>query len=83
MNFKDIVNSGDVEFSGVEASQFLLGLLSAFENRFQAMADKNIKEISLKQFFAIICINMCKDKPSIKELAGVMGSSQQNVKQIL
>lgn len=83
MNLKDIVNSGDVEFSGVEASYFLIGLLSAFENRFQAMADKNIKEISWKQFFAIICINMCKDKPSIKELAGVMGSSHQNVKQIL
>ena len=42
-----------------------------------------MKEISWKQFFAIICINMCKEKPTVKELAEIMGSSHQNVKQIL
>ena len=62
---------------------FLLGLLSAFENRFQAVADRTMKEISWKQFFAIVCIHMCKDHPTVKELAGIMGSSHQNVKQIL
>lgn len=34
-------------------------------------------------FFAIICINLCKNKPTVKELAEIMGSSHQNVKQIL
>ncbi|MBQ7924877.1 MAG: MarR family transcriptional regulator, partial [Lachnospiraceae bacterium] len=38
---------------------------------------------SWKQFFAIICINLCKESPTIKELAEIMGSSHQNVKQIL
>lgn len=33
--------------------------------------------------FSIICINLCKDKPTVKELADIMGSSYQNVKQIL
>lgn len=33
--------------------------------------------------FSIICINLCKDKPTVKELADIMGSSHQNVKQIL
>ncbi|MGN0357801.1 MAG: MarR family winged helix-turn-helix transcriptional regulator [Blautia sp.] len=42
-----------------------------------------MKEISWKQFFALICINMCKEKPTVKELAEIMGSSHQNVKQIL
>ena len=42
-----------------------------------------MKEISWKQFFAIICINMCKTSPTVKELAEIMGSSHQNVKQIL
>lgn len=69
--------------SGIESSYFLIGLLSAFENRFQAVADSTMKEISWKQFFAIICINMCKEKPTVKELAEIMGSSHQNVKQIL
>ncbi len=83
MSIKEILNSEKVDFTGVESSYFLLGLLSAFENRFQAVADSVMREISWKQFFAIICINMCKEKPTVKELAEIMGSSHQNVKQIL
>ena len=62
---------------------FLLGLLSAFDNRFQASADKFFSQITWKQFFAIICINICKESPTINELSDIMGSSHQNVKQIL
>jgi len=83
MNIKEVLQHENVDFSGVEAPYFLLGLLSAFDNRFQAIADKTIGDISWKQFFTIICINMCKEKPTIKELADIMGSSHQNVKQIL
>ena len=83
MNIKEVINSGKVDFTGIESSYFLLGLLSAFENRFQAVADRTMKEISWKQFFAIICISMCKDRPTVKELAEILGSSHQNVKQIL
>jgi len=83
MNIKDVIKSDKVDFTGIELSYFLIGLLSAFENRFQAIADNAMKEISWKQFFAIICINMCKSSPTVKELAEIMGSSHQNVKQIL
>ena len=83
MNIREVMQHENVDFSGIETSYFLLGLLSAFDNRFQAVADKLIGEISWKQFFAIICINLCKESLTIKELAGIMGSSHQNVKQIL
>lgn len=83
MNIKEVMEHDNVDFTGIESSYFLLGLLSAFENRFQAFADQAMQEISWKQFFAIICINLCKEKPTIKELAEIMGSSHQNVKQIL
>ena len=83
MNIKDVIRSDKVDFAGIELSYFLLGLLSAFDNRFQAVADSTMKEVSWKQFFAIICINLCKEKPTVKELAEIMGSSHQNVKQIL
>lgn len=83
MNIKDVIRNDKVDFTGIELSYFLLGLLSAFDNRFQAVADSTMKEVSWKQFFAIICINLCKDKPTVKELAEIMGSSHQNVKQIL
>lgn len=83
MNIKEVIQNKNEDFTGIELSYFLLGLLSAFENRFQAVADKSMEEISWKQFFAIICTNLCKESPTIKELAEIMGSSHQNVKQIL
>ena len=83
MNIKEVIQNKNVDFTGIELSYFLVGLLSAFENRFQAVADKTMKEVSWKQFFALICISLCKESPTIKELAEIMGSSHQNVKQIL
>ena len=83
MNIEETVKSNQLNFDGIPSSYYLLGLMSAFENRFQAMADNIMKEISWKQFFAIICINMCKEAPTIRELSEILGSSHQNVKQIL
>ena len=83
MNLEEVIQSDKVDFSGIPSSYYLIGLLSAFENRFQAMADNMMQEISWKQFFAIICINMCKEPPTLKELSDILGSSHQNVKQIL
>ncbi|MBO7424842.1 MAG: MarR family transcriptional regulator [Clostridiales bacterium] len=83
MHIRDVVNSKSLNFEGIPSSYYLLGLLSAFENRFQAMADSTMKEISWKQFFAIICISLCKEPPTLRELSEVLGSSHQNVKQIL
>ncbi len=83
MKISDVIRNEKVNFTGIDSSYFLIGLLSAFENRFQAVADKMMKEISWKQFFAVICINLCRESPTINELSEIMGSSHQNVKQIL
>ena len=80
---EELIDAGELNFEGIDTSLFLLGLLSAFDNRYQAKADSFFQEVSWKQFFAIICINLCDESPTIKELAEIMGSSHQNVKQIL
>ena len=72
-----------LEEQELESSFFLVGLLSAFMNRFQAFGDKIFEEISWKQCFVLICIQLFKEPPSLKELANVMGSSHQNIKQML
>ena len=82
-NLEEIMDGEILDFQEIESPFFLLGQISAFENRYQAKADNFFEEISWKQFFAIICINLCKESPTIKELAEIMGSSHQNVKQIL
>ena len=82
-NLEALIGMGELSFDGIDTPFFLIGLLSAFDNRYQAKADSFFEEISWKQFFAIICINLCKESPTIKELSEIMGSSHQNVKQIL
>ena len=83
MDYNAIIQNNSVDFGQMMPAPFLIGLLSAFENRFQAVADSFFEEITWKQFFAIICINLCRESPTINELSEVMGSSHQNVKQIL
>ena len=83
MNYNEAMGIGKVDFGRMPPQAFLLGLLSAFDNRYQASADAFMKEITWKQFFAIICVNLCKEPPTLNDLSDVMGSSHQNVKQIL
>ena len=83
MTIDEVTKGGKVDVTEISKEYYLLGLLSAFQNRFQAVADSAMKEISWKQFFAIICISICKEPPTLNELSDVMESSHQNVKQIL
>ena len=83
MDYNSMYQDNKVDFGQMPPGAFLIGLLSAFENRFQNVADSFFEEITWEQVFAIICINLCKESPTINELAGVMDSSLQNVKQIL
>ena len=83
MNYDEAMRMGKVEFGQMPPQAFLLGLLSAFDNRYQASADNFMKEMTWKQFFAVICINLCREAPTLNDLSEVMGSSHQNVKQIL
>ena len=83
MDYREIISNRQVEFGQMPPATFLLGLLSAFENRYQTVADSFFSEITWKQFFAIICINLCRENPTINELSDIMASSHQNVKQIL
>ena len=83
MDYNSLMKNSKVDFGQMPLGTFLIGLLSAYENRFQTVADSFFEETTWKQFFAIICINLCKESPTINELSEVMASSHQNVKQIL
>ncbi len=80
---QDEIQYGNLDLSEMEGSFFLAGLLSEFVNRFQTVGDSFIDEISWKQCFTIICIGLFEKPPMLKELSEVMGSSHQNVKQML
>ena len=39
MTIEEVSNNENIDFTGIPSSYYLLGLISAFENRFQALAD--------------------------------------------
>lgn len=73
-------------FQDVNAPMYLLGLLSAFENQYQSKADKYFQEITgttWKQFLCLVSIQLFDQPPTLGDLAGVVKTSHQNVKQLL
>jgi DNA-binding MarR family transcriptional regulator len=72
-----------MELSGLSEEEMIYGLLFAVSNKLQACADKILPDITSRQHFLLIVLSLFKDKyPSLKEVAGVVGSSYQNVKKL-
>lgn len=73
----------NIVIKDMEQSYLLIGLLNTFVNRLQTTGDRFFEEISWKQCFLIICIKLFECPPTLGELADAVGSSHQNVKQML
>lgn len=69
--------------TGLISKYFLFGELNAFMNRLQAAGDLFFSEISWKQWLVLDGLNQFGAPPMVSELADVIGSSHQNVKQVL
>lgn len=69
---------------GMDSQHALFGMFFAFGNRLQVAGDSFYEEITCKQFFLLICLSLFREEaPTINQLSEVMGSSHQNVKQII
>ena len=82
MNYNELYENKTVDFSDIPAPFFLLGLLSAFDNRYQAAADAFFGEISWKQVFAIVCIDMCREAPTLRELSKIVEKSTDMIEEM-
>ena len=77
MNANEIINMMDTKYA-------LFGLFFAFNNRLQIVGDMFYEEITCKQFFLLACMNLyTEEAPTANELAKTMGTTRQNVKEIL
>jgi len=62
----------------------IFGTIFALNNRIQCMGDRFYKEITIKQLFIILVLQLFGDyEPTLKELSDAAGSSYQNIKQIV
>lgn len=64
--------------------QYIFGSILLLANKIQILGDRLIEDISLKQWFLLIIIKLIgKENPSVSDIAENMGSTRQNVKQML
>lgn len=73
----------DICYDKVSSKHLLIGLLSRFDNRYQAAADDFFGEISWTQLFCMKGISLFKTAPTIRDMAIFLGCSHQNAAQIL
>lgn len=52
-------------------------------NKLQTTMDQSIDEITSKQWFLLAALSYFKEPPSLKELASSIGSSHQNIRQMV
>ena len=60
----------------------IYGMLFSLSNRIQTIGDRNFKDITLKQQFLMIALEMFEQPPTLKEMGELIGCSYQNVKRM-
>jgi DNA-binding MarR family transcriptional regulator len=67
-----------------EDDYLLFGMLFVVSNRLQVIGDTFYEELTTKQWFTIVVLEVFGETyPTLNELADAMGSSHQNVKQLV
>lgn len=80
MEIKDLItrfsDTRDNQMKAVFSSLFILS------NKLQAVFDKHIPEISLKQFMLLVMVRQARGPLSLTQLGELLGCSRQNVKKL-
>lgn len=72
-----------MDITGIDLKYFMYGMLFAVSNRIQTFGDEQFEDITMKQHFMMIVLNLYGDKPpTLSELADAVGCSYQNIKRM-
>lgn len=80
---KEVDAANQAAFPGVTNEQYLFALIHSLANRMQTMGDGLYTEMTWKQWFALLGVVSFEKAPGIMEVAERIGTSQQNLKQLL
>lgn len=73
-----------IKMPDYDKEYLLFGTLLIIGNRLQALGDNLYEEITAKQWFVLCMLDVFgEEHPTLKELSEAMGSSHQNVKQLV
>jgi DNA-binding MarR family transcriptional regulator len=72
-----------MEITGIDNKYMIYGMLFSITNRIQTLGDQEIKDITMKQHFMMVVLQMLGNKePTLSELADALGCSYQNIKRM-
>lgn len=72
-----------MEITGFDNRYMVYGMLFAVSNRIQTFGDEQFEDITMKQHFMMIVLELFGEKsPTLKELADAVGCSYQNIKRM-
>lgn len=60
----------------------IYGMLFSLSNRIQTIGDKEFNDITMKQHFFMIALELFDEAPTLKQMGELMGCSYQNVKRM-
>jgi DNA-binding MarR family transcriptional regulator len=72
-------------FENITDQEYIFASMLLIANKMDTLLERSLSKynITAKQWFMlIVTVNAFKESPSIKEIAQIMGSSHQNVKQL-
>ncbi|EPY2283379.1 MarR family winged helix-turn-helix transcriptional regulator [Clostridium sporogenes] len=71
------------EIDNIDKRYHIFGMLFLLSNKLETLGNNFLGQLTTKQwFFMLILMNFFKEPPTLSELAGEMGTSHQNAKQI-
>lgn len=71
-----------MKLTNVSEEYVIYGTLFSLSNRIQTMGDGEFRDITLKQQFVLIALEMFDSPPSLNEMGALIGCSYQNVKRM-
>ncbi|MDD5936378.1 MAG: MarR family transcriptional regulator [Clostridiales bacterium] len=72
-----------IDLETIDPMYMVFGNIFTTANQLQVILDQEMEEITAKQFYALIMLDIFEDAPTLKELAEQSGTSHQNMKQII
>lgn len=72
-----------MKFQGVSEELMIYGMLFSLTNRIQTYGDTQFDDITMKQLFMMIALDMFGEhSPTLKEMGDLIGCSYQNIKRM-
>lgn len=71
-----------MKLNNVSEEYAIYGVLFSLSNRIQTIGDKEFEDITIKQQFLMIALEMFENPPTLKEVGELTGCSYQNVKRM-